>query len=379
MAAAIEGRTAEARTLVEGKPHRQRRYRSATSPRPRRSGAAWKTPTILHALSALRFPRAWQRQVGEREGLCPLHRDRLRCRAPAAVAVAARAQASLWRALRAVSWAASMSTFNMALWDRDFAARRNASRSRRADRGDRANDAEADVLALHQQPLRWRDAPNPLALLPHQPSANDCPVLVMEPGAAPATLHQQLVPATSEGQGAQAAAPPRLSLSRREHRGRHHAAARLVLPHQAAADGGAETAQRVRRSRRRGFHPQRLHPAAAGRQPRHRYPRPRMRRGSDRDLRRRRRRPSLLDDVQHLHDVGQFEIQPRPDPDARHHRSLCRATDYRALRSRDRFGRLQAAVLQERRADLRQLHSAQPRAAKWPPARCRASTAPSGW
>jgi CelD/BcsL family acetyltransferase involved in cellulose biosynthesis len=30
--------------------------------------------------------------------------------------------------------------------------------------------------------------PNPLALLPHQPSANDCPVLVMEPGAAPAAL-----------------------------------------------------------------------------------------------------------------------------------------------------------------------------------------------
>jgi CelD/BcsL family acetyltransferase involved in cellulose biosynthesis len=47
---------------------------------------------------------------------------------------------------------------------------------------------EADVLALYQQPLRWRNLPNPIALLPHQPSANDCPLLTMEPGAAPATL-----------------------------------------------------------------------------------------------------------------------------------------------------------------------------------------------
>jgi CelD/BcsL family acetyltransferase involved in cellulose biosynthesis len=45
-----------------------------------------------------------------------------------------------------------------------------------------------DVLTLHQQPLRWRELANPIALLPHQPSANDCPLLVMEPGAAPAAL-----------------------------------------------------------------------------------------------------------------------------------------------------------------------------------------------
>jgi CelD/BcsL family acetyltransferase involved in cellulose biosynthesis len=36
--------------------------------------------------------------------------------------------------------------------------------------------------------LRWRDLPNPMAMLPHRPSANDCPLLTMEPGAAPATL-----------------------------------------------------------------------------------------------------------------------------------------------------------------------------------------------
>ena len=79
------------------------------------------------------------------------------------------------------------STFNMALWDRDFAAS-----ATQADLEGLiaaiAQRAEADVFALHQQPLRWRDLHNPLALLPHQPSANDCPLLTMEPGAAPATL-----------------------------------------------------------------------------------------------------------------------------------------------------------------------------------------------
>jgi CelD/BcsL family acetyltransferase involved in cellulose biosynthesis len=79
------------------------------------------------------------------------------------------------------------STFNMALWDREFAASATqadldgliAAISQRA---------EADVLALHQQPARWRDLTNPLALLPHQPSANDCPLLAIEPGAAPTAL-----------------------------------------------------------------------------------------------------------------------------------------------------------------------------------------------
>ena len=41
---------------------------------------------------------------------------------------------------------------------------------------------------LCQQPLRWQDQPNPMVLLPHQTSVNDCPLLVIEPGAAPASL-----------------------------------------------------------------------------------------------------------------------------------------------------------------------------------------------
>ena len=65
-------------------------------------------------------------------------------------------------------------TFNMALWNRDFAAVVS-----RADLDvvfavirERAG---VDVLAFDQQPLTWQDLPNPFALLPHQPSVNDCP------------------------------------------------------------------------------------------------------------------------------------------------------------------------------------------------------------
>jgi CelD/BcsL family acetyltransferase involved in cellulose biosynthesis len=77
-------------------------------------------------------------------------------------------------------------TFNMGLWDADFAAQASSAdldtlfaRLREC--------ASVDVLALMQQPLRWQDQPNPLAALPHQPSINGCPLLEMTPGGAPAS------------------------------------------------------------------------------------------------------------------------------------------------------------------------------------------------
>jgi CelD/BcsL family acetyltransferase involved in cellulose biosynthesis len=75
-------------------------------------------------------------------------------------------------------------TFNMALWDRDF-AREVAS----ADLAELlsalgAHDV-ADVLVLTQQPRHWHDILNPFATLPKQASANDCPVLSMVPGDPP--------------------------------------------------------------------------------------------------------------------------------------------------------------------------------------------------
>jgi CelD/BcsL family acetyltransferase involved in cellulose biosynthesis len=64
----------------------------------------------------------------------------------------------------------------MALWNRDFAAAVTAADlgALIAALGDRS---AADVLALNQQPRRWRDSPNPMALLPHQASINDCPMM----------------------------------------------------------------------------------------------------------------------------------------------------------------------------------------------------------
>src|ERR1700694_293172 len=78
-------------------------------------------------------------------------------------------------------------TFNMALWDGDFAAAATAADLEELISGIRQG-SNADVLALMQQPERWRDLPNPMALLPRQASANDCPLLAMAPDAAPATL-----------------------------------------------------------------------------------------------------------------------------------------------------------------------------------------------
>jgi CelD/BcsL family acetyltransferase involved in cellulose biosynthesis len=78
-------------------------------------------------------------------------------------------------------------TFNMALWDRDFAAAATAADLDALLAAIRER-AAADVLALTRQPLRWRDFANPMALLPRQPSVNDCPLLAMTPGDAPAVL-----------------------------------------------------------------------------------------------------------------------------------------------------------------------------------------------
>src|SRR3954471_5386506 len=121
------------------------------------------------------FLAAWQRQVGEPAGLCPL------------LALAARAEQRPLLLLplalgrrHGINIANFMggkhSTFNMALWNGEFSA--SVTRSDlEALVSMIAQHHEADVLALHQQPLRWRDQPNPMALLPRQASANDCPLL----------------------------------------------------------------------------------------------------------------------------------------------------------------------------------------------------------
>ena len=73
-------------------------------------------------------------------------------------------------------------TFNMGLWRRDFAetvtrAELDALVSAIGGEGD-----GIDVLAFAQQPQRWQNIINPLALLAGQPSTNACPMMTMTPG-----------------------------------------------------------------------------------------------------------------------------------------------------------------------------------------------------
>src|SRR5438874_8308487 len=144
------------------------------------------TQTSFTPYQRFDFLSPWQRHVGQREGLAPF--------IVVAYDAERRPLVLLPLALRhaygarcASFMGGKHSTFNMALFDRDFAASATLADLEGLISAI-AQQSDADVLTLHQQPVRWRDLPNPLALLPHQPSANDCPLLMMEPGAAPAAL-----------------------------------------------------------------------------------------------------------------------------------------------------------------------------------------------
>ena len=201
-------------------------------------------------------------------------------------------------------------TFNMGLWDREFAATATAVDLDRLLAGLR-EQAAADVLALTQQPVCWHGPNNPLALWPHQASVNDCPLLVMPPSAEPTALMSNSFRRRLKSKEKKLQALPGYRYQVAVEDAEITRAARLVLPGQAVADGGAEAAERVRRARRRGVRARGLPEQAAFGRSRHRHPRARLRRGGDRAVRRRRRRPALLDDVQHLHAVGERALEPR--------------------------------------------------------------------
>ena len=186
MAAAIESRTAQAKTW--SKPSRIVSVDILTDLG--QAEAIWRQleeRQVAHTpYQRFDFLVAWQRQVGMREGLKPF----------IVIGTDAERRPLLLLPLalgrkHGVNVASFMggkhSTFNMALWDAEFAASATPA-DMEGLIADIAARGEADMLALYQQPVRWRDIANPMALLPHQTSANDCPLLAMEPGAAPATL-----------------------------------------------------------------------------------------------------------------------------------------------------------------------------------------------
>ena len=126
---------------------------------------------------------AWLRHVGACEGVTPfivVAHDRAGkplLLLPLAVTHA--------KGLRVASFPGGKhATFNMALWDRDFASSATKAELDALISGIRAHGG-ADVLALIRQPQRWLDLQNPFALLPGQPSANDCPLLRMTPDSPP--------------------------------------------------------------------------------------------------------------------------------------------------------------------------------------------------
>jgi CelD/BcsL family acetyltransferase involved in cellulose biosynthesis len=131
------------------------------------------------------FLATWQRKVAEREGLLPFivvaHDTERRPLLLLPLVLGHE------HGVRTASFMGGKhTTFNMALWDTKFAASATTPDLDALVSGVRAR-SDVDVLALHRQPVRWRDLPNPMAMLPHQASVNDCPVMTMEPGAVPVT------------------------------------------------------------------------------------------------------------------------------------------------------------------------------------------------
>ena len=183
MAAAIEGRTAET-------PAWSKASRIASVDILHdlvQAEAIWRSLEDPHQFSTpyqrFEFLGAWQRQVGQREGLSPF--------IVIAYDVERRPLLLLPLTLRhahgvrtACFMGGKHATFNMALWDREFAGNATADDLDALISGIRAQSG-ADVLELAQQPLRWRDTANPMALLPNQPSANDCPLMTIVPEEPP--------------------------------------------------------------------------------------------------------------------------------------------------------------------------------------------------
>ena len=136
------------------------------------------TPYQRFALQA-----AWQRHVGVHDGVTPL----------IAIGFDAQHQPLVLLPLVVRSengvrvarfFGGKHVTFNMPLWQRDFAASAVKDDLDVLLQGIRSHGG-ADLLALIRQPRRWLGLANPMALLPHQISTNDCPVLTMVAGDPP--------------------------------------------------------------------------------------------------------------------------------------------------------------------------------------------------
>jgi CelD/BcsL family acetyltransferase involved in cellulose biosynthesis len=127
------------------------------------------------------FLRHWQRRVGVHDGLHPLVMVAYdREQTPLVLLPLGLSKTHGIRIAHFMG--GKHATFNMGLWNREFVKQASRADLDPICSAIRERSA-ADVLVFTQQPLSWQGLPNPFALLTRQPSANDCPVMTITPGA----------------------------------------------------------------------------------------------------------------------------------------------------------------------------------------------------
>jgi CelD/BcsL family acetyltransferase involved in cellulose biosynthesis len=129
---------------------------------------------------------AWQTHVGSRNGATPLavvfHDEDDR---PAVLLPLVTQSFGPFRIARFPG--DKHSNMNMPLWRRDFAERATQAMMREILRLLKLKAPQLDALIFDRQPLDWNGVRNPLALLPHQDSVDQCPMLTIDPSQPPAS------------------------------------------------------------------------------------------------------------------------------------------------------------------------------------------------
>lgn len=143
------------------------------------TGENWATPFQRFDVLA-----AWQEHIGAAEGFRPyivVARDAAR-RPLLLLPLAMRREHGV---RCAYFMGGKHATFNAPVMRRAFAAAMTRADLDTLLAALRTHPSRVDLMVLERQPERWHDLPNPLLLLPAQPSVNECPRLTIPPGAAP--------------------------------------------------------------------------------------------------------------------------------------------------------------------------------------------------
>lgn len=176
MAAAIDNSTVPART-ASSRIARVDIIRAMAD-----AEAVWRSfvgaPTLATPYQSFELLNAWQTTVGAHDGVAPfivIARDfnnRPLMLLPLAVGRENGVQIARFMG-------GKHPTFNMPLWQRDFAATATMADVEIVTAAIRDAEEGIDVLALTQQPQSWLGVTNPLAQLASQPSTNPCPRMTM--------------------------------------------------------------------------------------------------------------------------------------------------------------------------------------------------------